>query len=367
MDLSNQKKPSLPRLSTNIPLESQSTPLLPLLPKLQDTNVRPKRERPVTLPSPFPGGEENISPTVLDVPEPKLICSTKGPEDAPVKKRSHYHEGAFTTRGPQHSPQDQIPQDSVVVAELKTNCRVQDEQQMLVADLIFRLAQIYQRPETCIMLTIQQDTGVFFGSTTELSYLLKIYALPSFIAPFTNLRNTNLIQAVMLDLLHIPINQGVIIFLPVSEDNLATNGLTARGEIARLERNDQDESLNLFKTISRSMSRRLKTSSGQSVPISLPSTVGTSTASPSMQTEIRHSPIAVDDTVVSPEERGRGTSLRKRISLRGLVRRRLMDITSVLDKDEKGKAKGVTKEGDSKEDQSKEKAKNQILEDKEEQ
>lgn len=124
MDLSNQKKPSLPRLSTNIPLESQSTPLLPLLPKLQDTNVRPKRERPVTLPSPFPGGEENISPTVRDVPEPKLICSTKGPEDAPVKKRSHYHEGAFTTRGPHHSPQDQIPQDSVVVAELKTNCRV---------------------------------------------------------------------------------------------------------------------------------------------------------------------------------------------------------------------------------------------------
>ena len=58
---------------------------------------------------------------------------------------------------------------------------------------------------------------------------------------------------------------------------------------------------------------------------------------------------------------------RKRISLRGLVRRRLMDITSALDKDEKGKAKGVTKEGDSKEDQFKEKAKNQILEDKEEQ
>ena len=237
---------------------------------------------------------------------------------------------------------------------------------MLVADLIFRLAQIYQRPETCIMLTIQQDTGVFFGSTTELSYLLKIYALPSFIAPFTNFRNTNLIQTAMLDSLHIPMNQGVIIFLPVSEDNLATNGLTARGEIARLERNDQDESPNLFKTFSRSMSRRLKTSSGQSMPVSLPSTVGTSTASPSMQTEIRHSPIIVDDTVVPPEERGKRNSLRKRISLRGLVRRRLIEITSALDKDEKGKAKGVTKEGDSMEDGSKEKAKTQILEQKDE-
>ncbi|KAJ5991771.1 Tautomerase [Penicillium sp. IBT 35674x] len=367
MELSNQKKPSLPRLSTNNPLESQSTPLLSLLPKLQDTNVRPKRERPATLPSPFPGREENISPTVRDVPKPKLIYSTKGPEDTLVKKKPHYHENTFGTPDSHHSPQDRLLQDSVVVAELKTNCRVQDEQQKLVADLIFRLAQIYQRPETCIMLTIQQDAGVFFGSTTELSYLLKIYALPSFIAPFTNLRNTNLIQAVMLDLLHIPRNQGVIIFLPVSEDNLATDGLTARGEIARLERNDQDENPNLFKTISRSMSRRFKTSSGQSVPISLPSTVGTSTASPSNQTEIRHSPITVDDTAVPTEERGKGTSLRKRISLRGLVRRRLMDITSALDKDEKGKAKGVTKEGDSKEDQPREKAKNLIFEDEEEQ
>lgn len=238
---------------------------------------------------------------------------------------------------------------------------------MLVADLIFRLAQIYQRPETCIMLAIQQDTGVYFGRTTELSYLLKIYALPSLIAPLTNLRNTNLIQAAMLELLHIPMNQGVVVFLPVLEDNIATNGLTARGEIARLVHNDQEESPNLFKTISRSMSRRLKNSSGQSVPISLPSTVGTSTASPSTQTEFHHSPIVVEDTVISTEERGRENSLRKRMSLRGLVRRRLMEITSALDKDEKAKTKRVTKEGDSMEDGSKEKAKNQILQEKEEQ
>lgn len=124
MDLSNQKKPSLPRLSTNVSLESQSTPLLPLQPKLQDTNARPKRERPVTLPSPFPGQEENDLPTVHSVPEPKSMYSTKGPEDAPVKKKSHYYEDAFTTRGSHNSPQDRIAQNSVVVAELKTNCKV---------------------------------------------------------------------------------------------------------------------------------------------------------------------------------------------------------------------------------------------------
>lgn len=124
MDPSNQKKPFLPRLSTNIPLESQSTPLLPLLPKLQDSNVRSKRERPVTLPSPFPGREENISPTLRDVPEPKVMYSTEVPEDAPVKKKSHYYEDAFTSRGSRNSAQDRIAQNSVVVAELITNCKV---------------------------------------------------------------------------------------------------------------------------------------------------------------------------------------------------------------------------------------------------
>jgi hypothetical protein len=213
------------------------------------------------------------------------------------------------------------------------------------------------------MLAIQQNTGVFFGSTTELSYLLKIYALPYFIAPCTNLRNTNLIQAAMHDLLHIPKDQGVIIFLPVSEDNLATNGSTARGQIARLERNDQEESPGLFRTLSRSMSRRLKTNSGQSVPISFTSTVEASAVSPSMQSEVRHSPVIVDDAVVSPEERGR-SSLRKRTSLRDLIRRRVL---ATIDKDTKEKAKQVTKKGDSMEDESKEKAKNQIPEEKEEQ
>jgi hypothetical protein len=111
------------------------------------------------------------------------------------------------------------------------------------------------------------------------------------------------------------------------------------------------------------MSRRLKTNSGQSVPISFTSTVEASAVSPSMQSEVRHSPVIVDDAVVSPEERGR-SSLRKRTSLRDLIRRRVL---ATIDKDTKEKAKQVTKKGDSMEDESKEKAKNQIPEEKEEQ
>ena len=177
------------------------------------------------------------------------------------------------------------------------------------------------------MLTLQREVGVFFGGTAEPAYLLKVYALPPLIAPFTNLRNTSLIQLAMLDLLHIPFSHGVIIYTAVPEENLATNGSTARGEVTRRERSGSDESPSLFKTISRSMSRRLKTSSGQTVPISLPSAVGTLGASSSPQTEVHHSPILMEDAPVSPEEGG-GRSPRKHMSLRDAVRRRFMDITS---------------------------------------
>ncbi|KAJ5948326.1 hypothetical protein N7466_001341 [Penicillium verhagenii] len=343
-------------------MESQSTPLLPLLSNVMETKVRPKRERPVTFPSTFT--DENLSPIDYTAPGPKVICSVKDLKETTWKrdlKKSHYYEEAFSPRGSPNCFQGRLFQNSMVVAELKTNCKIQDEERMLVADLIFRLAQIYQRSETCIMLTVQQDTGVFFGNTTELSYLLKIYALSSFIAPVTNLRNTNLIQTAMHDLLHIPMNQGIIVFIPVPEENLATNGLTAGSEISRLIQNDQDESPNIFKTISRTMSRRLKSSSDQTAPISLPSTVGTSTASPSMQTEIHHSPIVVDDTLMSPEEKRRG--IRKRISLRGLVPRRFMEKTSSRDKDGQDRTKEVAKGDDSNGDECKEgKAKSQAVE-----
>ncbi|KAJ5712057.1 hypothetical protein N7488_006213 [Penicillium malachiteum] len=341
------RKPSLPRLATNI--ESQSSPSLPLLHNDSKENVRPKPERPWTLQSPYP--DERVD-TIL----PALRYVSPGSKEMPLneiapwreyenwpapKKKSQYYEDAFTARGVHNSPQDRVAQDSIVVIELKTNCKIKIEQTKLVGDLIFRLAQIYQRPETSILLTLQQEAGVFFGNTTELSYLLKVYALPPLIAPVTNLRHTTLIQSAIQDLLHIPMDRGVIIYLPVPEDNLATNGSTARGEIVRIERDEQADSPNLFKTISRSMSRRLKStsSSGGSGPISLPSTAGTAGASAgvsSTQTEIHHSPTILEHPMESLEEARH--SIRKHMSFRTL-RKRLSEVTSAKEKADKEETK----------------------------
>jgi hypothetical protein len=186
--------------------------------------------------------------------------------------------------------------------------QAKDKQSKLAEDVLFRLSQVYQRPENCIMVTVQQESCVLFGSNNTLpSYLLTVYGLPSFIAPVTNIRNTTLIQRALEELLGIPPILGVIIYIPVSEENLATNSMTVRGEISQMERSEQGDSPNLFKSISRSMSRRLKTSSGQSVPFSMPSAAAT--ASPSA-----HTP---SEGPASPRDKelgeGTRTSIRKRL------------------------------------------------------
>lgn len=174
------------------------------------------------------------------------------------------------------------------------------------------------------MIAFQQDTRVVYGSNTTLpAYLLTIYALPSFIAPVTNLRNTSLIQTTLHDLLGIPPNLGVVIYIPVSEDNFATNGMTVRDEISRLEGNDED-SPNLFKTISRTMSRHLKSNSGQSAPLSGPSTGGATSPTSNPRTDQHQSPETMQSGLQQIGE-GKGQSLRKRDSFRTIVRHRLME------------------------------------------
>lgn len=163
---------------------------------------------------------------------------------------------------------------------------------------------------------MHHDVSIIFGNTSLPSYLLKIYALSSATGPMTNMRNTGLIQTALQELLGIAPDQGIVLFLSVPEGNLATDGSTAQGAISRLEQTDVD-SPGLMKSISRGMSRRLKSSSDNSAPISLPSSVITTASS--TPTNIR-SPIE-DDTTGEGERRGQ--RLKKRESLRSILHRHM--------------------------------------------
>lgn len=222
-----------------------------------------------------------------------------------------------------------------------------------LAEFSHALTEVYQRPETSMLVTIDQKSDIMFGSAVDPAYLLKVSALSGLIAPLTNLRNTALIQSIIEDIFRIPPSKGVIIFTPLSEDNLATNGTTAREEIDRLERSEHSPSM--FQSISRSMSRRLKSSSGNSTPLTFgpgmsPDVASINLSSPAQtplvepHTSHATAPFTPKDpekTMGSPDEPTTGgpskqtpsksgsRSVKKRESIRSFVSRRLMEFGEV--------------------------------------
>jgi hypothetical protein len=135
MDLSKQKKPSLPRLATAPSSDRQSTISLPTLaPKIPaEINIYklPKSERQAIAPFLFPEDDkddENVAPIKHDVQEskPAYEAYKSFDEEFPTttNKKTMYYEDAFAIRGPSNSPKERVAQDSVVIAELTTNLKV---------------------------------------------------------------------------------------------------------------------------------------------------------------------------------------------------------------------------------------------------
>ncbi|CBF88442.1 MIF domain protein [Aspergillus nidulans FGSC A4] len=136
------------------------------------------------------------------------------------------------------------------------------------------MAQIYQRSESFMFVSMQVIPSLRFGNSTVPAYSMKVFALPYLIAPITNLRSTILIQAALHDILHIQPSRGIILYIPVAEENMATNNTTMMGEVARLQSDTHGcgRESGIFKSLSRSLSRRKKSSSGASAPLSVATT-----------------------------------------------------------------------------------------------
>ncbi|KAE8419233.1 MIF domain protein [Aspergillus pseudocaelatus] len=241
---------------------------------ISDTTMaqRNKLDRPPAKPSMFieeTDDDDSMAPksnhgTPAD---PKSVDAIhKSVEEEPMRRaKSQYFDDFFSTRGRELSLRDRLSQRSVIVAELKLSKTVTDDKALALA-ISSRLAQIYQKDESSMMVTIQQDVCIRFGISKDPAYLLKVYALPCLIASITNLRCTGMIQSALRGLLQIEPNHGVVLYLPVPEENFGTNGVTYMGEIARYERRTDDDDPGILRNISRGLSRRLKSSSTQSAP-----------------------------------------------------------------------------------------------------
>ncbi|KAL4956007.1 hypothetical protein BDW69DRAFT_192768 [Aspergillus filifer] len=179
---------------------------------------------------------------------PRTAHKSSAEERPLTRPKSQFYEESFSSRTPWLTTGTRVGQDSFVVIEIKTNTN------------------------SFMIVTIQQIASLRFGNLALPAYSMKIYALPYLIAPITNLRSTILIQAALQDILHIPPSRGIILYIPVPEENMATNNTTMMGEIARLEHDTRGREPGIFKTLSRSLSRRKKSSSAVSAPLSVATT-----------------------------------------------------------------------------------------------
>ena len=181
------------------------------------------------------------------------------------KKRSQYYEGAFACRDANNTARARVTRESMVIAEVKLYCKVGyihiepagfgltsqklEHEQPFLADLSFQLCEIYQRPESSVMVILAQ-APILLGGNAGPAYFITIKAVSSEIAPTKNKRSTVLIQTWILECLQIPLDRGVIRFEATAEENLATNGKTLLQEIEEMERRPNEGGV-ILRTISR--------------------------------------------------------------------------------------------------------------------
>ncbi|EDN97761.1 hypothetical protein SS1G_12615 [Sclerotinia sclerotiorum 1980 UF-70] len=137
-----------------------------------------------------------------------------------AKKRSQYYGDAFAYREPTGSARDRMREEHTLLTSLSNI-----------------LSTRYQRPESSIFVTLKHSACFIVAGTFEPAYIMTITALPSQMQPVTNKRNASLLQNYMATTeLYVEPERGIIKFVPLAEENFATNGKTVAGEIEELER-----------------------------------------------------------------------------------------------------------------------------------
>jgi Macrophage migration inhibitory factor (MIF) len=146
--------------------------------------------------------------------------------------------------------------------------QIQDEY-TFITDLSYTLSTRYQRPESSILITVSHSACLLFGGSFDPAYIIAITALQSQLQLVTNKRNAALIQKAMEDALGVVPDRGLVKFMPIAEENLATNGRTVAGEIEDLERETSEDNSNIRRTLSRGK-RRQSNKSLRNLKISSP-------------------------------------------------------------------------------------------------
>lgn len=104
-----------------------------------------------------------------------------------------------------------------------------------VTDLSCFLSGRYQRPESSIIVALTHSACLLFRGSFDPAYIFSITALPSQVQPTTNRRNAALIQTSLEESLGVCPERGLVKFISIPEENIASNGKTVSGAIEDLE------------------------------------------------------------------------------------------------------------------------------------
>lgn len=158
------------------------------------------------------------------------------------RRKSQFYSEVFAYREPNVTARDRVNRYSVITCEVKTNVIVKDEYTFL-QDLSHHLSQRYSRPISSIFITLNHSECLLFAGNFDSAYLVTITALPSQMQPTTNKRNTVVIQNFLSDLLGVLPDRGIIRYVPIAEEYLATNGNTVQGEIDNLCKDSGEDTM----------------------------------------------------------------------------------------------------------------------------
>ncbi|KAK2630046.1 hypothetical protein QTJ16_000866 [Diplocarpon rosae] len=184
-----------------------------------------------------------------------IFSDTKTPERKDLAKRkSQYYGDVFAYREPHSSARERVMKESMIVADIRTNVIVHDEY-TFITDLSYYLSQRYQRPENSIVVSLAHSCCMLFGGNFDPAYTLNITALPSQLQPVTNKRNAALLAVHMEEAIGVDARRGVIKFVAIAEENLASDGKTVSGEIEELEREMTENGINLQPSLSRGVGK----------------------------------------------------------------------------------------------------------------
>ncbi|KAL8753715.1 MAG: hypothetical protein Q9199_004859 [Rusavskia elegans] len=201
------------------------------------------------------------------------------------RRKSQFYSEVFAYREPNLTARDRVHRYSVITAEVKTNVIVKDEY-IFLQDLSQHLSQRYQRPVSSIFITLNHSECLLYAGTFDSAYIMTITALPSQIQPTTNKRNAVMMQTFMADSLGVTPERGVIRFVGIAEEYLATNGNTVLGEIENLSKESSEDGANGAQrsgTVRRGRSRRSSKTEKLQIPLTRPATGDNKVISPPLK------------------------------------------------------------------------------------